>query len=431
MNQILKVLVFALAFLKSSSIVGQTNVDTTFITFPQVEEIFISNNYRLLAQRFNITASEGAIQQARLWNNPLLFVETNLYNPTNGKVFSLGETPFKWYDGKPLDGQLQVQLNQLFLLGGKRSKMIHLAQTNHDIQISIFSDLLRALHYELYQSFILLYYDLESIKILKEEERQLVRLIDIELIALNKGAISGYEVTRLQFELQDIRKSIKEQLDQVADDENSLRMLLSSDPFVFYMPSKQEFGSVPSLMITQMIDSALSNRPEMKITQFALDYNLTNISLQKAYSIPDLNLGANYDRSGNAWYNYTGINMAINLPLFNRNQGNIKIAEQQFRQSQILRKQTEFTIKEEVILAYQKLENSLNQKKMIQPEYEGNLQDISQAATENYNKRTISLLDYLDKIKTARNAQLNLFNLNQSLSLSQAFVNFTTNSKIF
>jgi cobalt-zinc-cadmium efflux system outer membrane protein len=123
--------------------------------------------------------------------------------------------------------------------------------------------------------------------------------------------------------------------------------------------------------------------------------------------------------------------MAINLPLFNRNQGNIRIAEQQFQQSQIQRKQTEFNIKEDVVRAYQKWQNSLQQKNLIQPRYQQNLQDISQSATESYNKRAIGLLDYLDKIKTARSAQLNLFSLEQSLFLSQENINFITNSKVF
>ena len=414
---------------------GQT-VDRVKVTFPQVEDIFLRNNFSLLAQRFNINAAEGAIKQAKLWNNPLFFIESNLYNPINGRFLDYGPVNkgkgdnFIWGNQKPVNGSFSLQLNQLLLLAGKRSKMVHLAEDNKDIQLAIFSDILRALHYNLYQAFILLYYDIQSINILREEESQLVSLINIELIALSKGAVSGYEVTRLQFELQDIRKSIKEQQDEEADDENSLRVVLSSDPFTFYLPQLPSTEPEPALFISQLVDSALTNRPEMKITQYNLDYNRTNISLQKAYAIPDINLGGTYDRSGNAYYNYTGINMAFNLPLFNRNQGNIRIAEQQFQQSQILQKQTEFNIKEEVVKAYQKWQNSLQQKSLIEPQYEQNLQDISQTATESYNKRTIGLLDYLDKIKTARNAQLNLFNLQQSLSLSRENINFTTNSKV-
>jgi cobalt-zinc-cadmium efflux system outer membrane protein len=426
-----------LSSLLYSYIAAAQAVDTVRVTFPQVEEIFLRNNYSLLAQRYSIGASEGAIRQARLWNNPLFFVESNLYNPVNGKFFDYGPVSkgntdkFNWPDGKPINGTISMQLNQLLLLAGKRSKMVHLAEDNKDIQLAIFTDLLRSLHYALYQAFILLHYDIESISILREEESQLVRLISIEEIALSKGAVSGYEVTRLQFELQDIRKSIKEQQDEEADDENSLRTVLNADPFTFYLPVLPKEAPEPTLFVTQLVDSALSNRPEMKIIQYNLDYNRTNVSLQKAYSVPDLTIGGTYDRSGNAYYNYTGVNLAFNLPLFNRNQGNIRVADQQFQQTQIQQKQTEFNIKEDVVKAYQKWQNSLQQKNLIKPEYEQNLQDISQSATDSYNKRTIGLLDYLDKIKTARNAQLNLFNLQQSLSLSRENINFITNSKVF
>jgi cobalt-zinc-cadmium efflux system outer membrane protein len=433
-----RISIFLISFFPAYIGAAQT-VDTVKVTFTQVEEIFLRNNYSLLAQRYNITASEGAIRQARLWNNPLFFIESNLYDPVNGKFFNYGPINtgaktgdnFQWGDKKPVNGTLSVQLNQLLLLAGKRSKMVHLAEDNKDIQLAVFSDLLRALHYELYSAFILLHYDIESINILREEESQLVRLIGIEEIALSKGAVSGYEVTRLQFELQDIRKSIKEQQDEEADDENSLRTLLSSDPFSFYLPQIPQEGPEPTLFVSQLVDSALTNRPEMKITSYTLDYNKTNVSLQRAYAVPDLTVGGTYDRSGNAYYNYTGLNMAINLPLFNRNQGNIRIAEQQFQQSQIQRKQTEFNIKEDVVRAYQKWQNSLQQKNLIQPRYQQNLQDISQSATESYNKRAIGLLDYLDKIKTARSAQLNLFSLEQSLFLSQENIKFITKTKVF
>lgn len=406
--------------------------DTISLSFNQVEDLFLRQNYRLLAQRFNITAAEGAIRQSKLWNNPLFFVESNLYNPLNQKYFHYGATDFKWYDGKPVDGQFMVQLNQLLLMGGKRSKMVHLAETNRDIQAAVFDDLMRALHFNLFESYVMLYYDLQVIRLLHEEEQQLSRLISIEEVALEKGAVSRYEVMRLQFELQEIRRLIKEQRDEQADDENNLRTLLSSEPSAFYKPSVLEGPrNLPASEVNSLIDSALTNRPEMRIVQYNLEYNRSNISLQKAYSIPDLNLGATYDKSGNAYYNYTGLNLAFNLPLFNRNQGNIKIAEQQLQQSQIQLKMTTFGIKEDVLNAYQKWQNSLSQFQQIQPDYVKNLEELSITATENYNRRTISLLDYLDKIRTARNAHLNLFNAQQTLILSQEYINFVTHSRIF
>src|SRR5271154_2742221 len=134
----------------SSPVLFAQPTDTLTVTFQKVEEIFLRNNFSLLAQRFNITVSEGAIKQARLWNNPLFFIESNLYNPVNGKFFDYGpinpkggSDKFNWGDGKQVNGTLSIQLNQLLLLAGKRSKMVHLAQDTKDIQVAVFSDMLR------------------------------------------------------------------------------------------------------------------------------------------------------------------------------------------------------------------------------------------------------------------------------------------------
>ncbi|HNP78533.1 MAG TPA: hypothetical protein PKM91_14930, partial [Cyclobacteriaceae bacterium] len=98
---------------------------------------------------------------------------------------------------------------------------------------------------------------------------------------------------------------------------------------------------------------------------------------------------------------------------------------------ELLQQQTTLTIKQEVISAYQKFQNSLIQKRSIDPRYEQNLRNLSQTATDKYNERIISLLDFLDKIKTARLAQINLYSANESLALSEAYINFVTNSRVF
>lgn len=107
------------------------------------------------------------------------------------------------------------------------------------------------------------------------------------------------------------------------------------------------------------------------------------------------------------------------------------MVHQQFQQSQLLQQKTTLSIKQEVITAYQKFQNSVIQKKSIDPRYEQTLRNLSQVATDKYNERVISLLDFLDKIKTARLAQINLYDANESLAISEAYLNFVTNSRVF
>jgi cobalt-zinc-cadmium efflux system outer membrane protein len=63
--------------------------------------------------------------------------------------------------------------------------------------------------------------------------------------------------------------------------------------------------------------------------------------------------------------------------------------------------------------------------------YLDRIQSISIEATKAYNARSIGLLDYLDKIRTYQQAQLNRVNLLNNLFNTQQLLNYTTNTRFF
>jgi outer membrane protein, heavy metal efflux system len=84
-----------------------------------------------------------------------------------------------------------------------------------------------------------------------------------------------------------------------------------------------------------------------------------------------------------------------------------------------------------VLNAYDKLNTYYNLYNTLPTDYIARIQNISVEATRSYNARAISLLDYLDKIRTYQQAQLNLINLRNNLFQSQQLLNFTTNTRFF
>lgn len=51
--------------------------DTLRLTSPQAEKAFIEKNLLLLASGFQIEAAEAQVVQARLWENPTVFIDVN------------------------------------------------------------------------------------------------------------------------------------------------------------------------------------------------------------------------------------------------------------------------------------------------------------------------------------------------------------------
>lgn len=88
-------------------------------------------------------------------------------------------------------------------------------------------------------------------------------------------------------------------------------------------------------------------------------------------------------------------------------------------------------VQSDVLNAYDKLKTYYEQLN-TQPEgYLDRIRNISVEATKAYNARTIGLLDYLDKIRTYQQAQLNNINLLNNLYNTQQLVNYTTSTRFF
>ncbi len=92
---------------------GQQAPETLQLTIAQADSLFLKQNLLLLANQYQVNASKALIQQARLWDNPTVTAEINLYNPDKQRYFDAGP-----------NGQKIVTVQQLIYLAGKRNKRI-------------------------------------------------------------------------------------------------------------------------------------------------------------------------------------------------------------------------------------------------------------------------------------------------------------------
>jgi cobalt-zinc-cadmium efflux system outer membrane protein len=406
--------------------------DTITLSLQEAEKMFLEKNYLLLAQKFNIQEAAASIKQAKLWYNPTFFFESNFYNPHTGKIFNYARNPSNSNSPYVNNGQFQAQLTQIIGIAGRRSKLVRLAQINKNLEELAFDDLMRVLRLEIYGGYTDLYAALKTQELLRNEEKNLSTLVEMTKIGLKQGAVSGYELTRLQLELQNIQSSLNDLNNTVTDNESSLKLLLGLDPAVFVVPALMPPSSDAALPILESsFDSAMIRRPDRNISEMQLKFSESSLKVERATAVPNLMLGATYDRYGNAYPSYSGVNVTMDLPFFNRNQGNIKKAEIMVESSKAGLTYNELQIKQEVVSAYKKVVdiNDLNSK--TQANYNQDLENISTEAALNYNRRLISLLDYLDKIRTYKNARINLIELEKDYYQSRQYFNYVTNSKFF
>src|SRR6202012_2824677 len=106
--------------------------------------------------------------------------------------------------------------------------------------------------------------------------------------------------------------------------------------------------------LTVLMDSAYHNRTDLQIARANTHINQLNYNYQKSLAVPDLSLSLGYDEAGSFLTNYYGIGASIDLPFFNRNQGNIKSAKAQIASAVAAEKGTQATVEENVSVSLQK-----------------------------------------------------------------------------
>jgi cobalt-zinc-cadmium efflux system outer membrane protein len=101
-------------------------------------------------------------------------------------------------------------------------------------------------------------------------------------------------------------------------------------------------------------------------------------------------------------------NAAIDLPFFNRNQGNIKAAKTSIAQSKLQLNQQTFVVENDVQKAYSKALNSDKLVATIDPEFRNQFQELFKSVTTNFEKRNISMLEFTDFIESYKQNTLQL-----------------------
>ena len=402
--------------------------DTLRLTLAQAQEQFVQKNFALIAQKFNVNIAEAGVQQAKLWYNPNLFVETNLYNGYTHKVLPFGEQNDLI---NPTGGVFNIQLQQILSLTGSRSKLVKLAESNVALQQSAFQDVMRNVRFTLAQTFGNLVNEQAKLRMLELERSRLESLLAAFRAQLKLGVIAPYEVTRLELEQKNFERDQSNLNVQIAQDEAIMRVLLSQSGTVYIIPDNSESAVSNSPSLTQLLDLAFANRPDLQASQQQILYNQNNLTYQKSLATPNLTIGADYQRLGSAFPHYVGAQVLMDLPVRNKNQGNIQSAKVGIDQSKTTAELSHLQVEQDVVAAARQYQEAISLQQKLTPEYLQSIEEISKNATEDYAKRIIDLVSFIDKIRAYRDAQLNLIDLQNDLFQAQQQLNFVTNSKTF
>lgn len=397
--------------------------DSLRLTLTDAEAFFLKNNALLLAQKFNIEASKAQIIQAKLWDNPTFSGEQQLYNQQTKVPVPLGS-----------QGQRAFQIQQLFLLAGKRNKQIELAKINAEASEYNYYDLLRTLAVDLRTNFYDIFFIAKSVAMYDEEMLTFQKLVGAYDEQYAKGNIPLKEVIRLKAFLLTLKKEQNELRQQLIEKQAILRTLLNTRDAAFIAPVINEKTldslGINNLKLDQLTATAFENRYDLKMQDASMRYEKENLLLQKALATPDLRLGYSYDRNGSYIPNYHALTLQIDLPVFNKNQGNIKSSESRIEAARKTFEQGQTSLQNDVLRAYLKVQENNRLEQSIDSKFITSFDTLIEGVVASYQKRNISLIEFVDFVESYKNSVVELNSLKSDRMRSVEELNFVVGKKV-
>jgi len=391
------------------------------LTYTDAVGILLEQNLPLLSSHFQVEASEGELLQARAWNNPHFNWNQDLYSAERNEYFNQ-------------KNQRLIQLDFMFSVSGKHTRAVKLAKIGVEQNQLQYENTKRSLVFELGLKFHQLLMLQKRSELYKVVFSQFKSLIDKYEIQFKVGEIPGSELIRLKSELLTLQNTIVSNQNEVEKEMSEIRTLLNLRPDVT-IQTKEAIVAMPDagqLNYGELISFAEENRPDYLARLNEISYEEMNLKLQKSRSVPDLMLGYQpHDKGSNYVRPYSGLVFEMDVPIFNRNQGNIAASEANINRAKTDAEQALVSLQNEIYSAVNKYFHSRSALENYNLEFLKELEQLNNSALQNYNNKNINILQYLDMQRTYINTMSEYLGLKSEIVQRVIDIEFTTGYQLY
>lgn len=398
---------------------------TIQLSLPEAEKRFVQSNYQLIAQQYQTDQARADIITARLFDNPEISYENLLYNPENKHFLGTSKAV----------GQYQASLSQMIKLAGKRNKNIQLATSGVKLAEYEYFDLMRTLRFELNSTFYKTYYNQQSARVYEEQIKSLKLLLSANEQQLKLGNVAAKDIIRIKSLLYTLQGEYSSLMNDIEDDLTKIKLMTNIEPsadLVLTIPvDETQAEQLTKHPYISLLDSARQNRADLQLAKAGMTYAENNLKLQKANATPDLELTLSYDLKGSYPDNYTGIGIKVPIPLFNRNQGEIKKARIAIDAGKMQFQQQNALLENEVYNSYTSAMRIERLYLGFDQNFNADFDKLIAEVIKNFKNRNIGLIEFLDFYDSYKASTLQMNTLKYERMNAKEELNFVTGSTIF
>lgn len=382
-----------------------------------VREHFERNNPSLRAGQLNVEEAKADEVTANLRPNPQLGIVLDQFTVFNRDQLS------------PNNAQWTPTLTQLIERQGKRRLRYQSAQlatqgTQQDTQ-----DLERNLLFSLRDAFIRVLASKSILQLASDNLAYYDKVIAVNRERFQAGDIAKIDLQRVELQRVQFAGDYQNALVNLRQAKLDLLALMSEKTPVdnFDVDGVFDFhDALPDL--GEVRRQALATRPDLQSTATAVQKAQVDHKLAWANGSTDPTVGIEYQRTGP--YNTLGVDLAIPLRIFDRNQGEKQRTQIEMERSERLRQAAATGVLRDVDSAHAALASLLELLKPYREHYLPEATDVRETISFSYAHGGASLLDFLDAQREYRDTQLNYRNLIASYLSAVNQLNFTVGREV-
>ncbi|MGP8095685.1 MAG: TolC family protein [Candidatus Sulfotelmatobacter sp.] len=371
--------------------------NTTLISLDQAIDLALAHNHSIKAARTLIFQNQAQEITANLRPNPTLGADSQFvpfFSPQDFSGDNLNETQ-----------QFDIGIGYLFERGHKRQRRLQAARDQTAVTRAQVTDAERALVFNVGQQFVSVLLAESTLQFALQDLKSFQQTVDISEAQLKAGSISEGDYLK-----------IKLQLLQFQTDVSSARLakvqaLVGLREFLGYNAVPADYDVMGDLAyqplqakVEDLQMKALRERPDYRAAELGITAARSQILLAKANAKVDVN--GTYDFTHVSGENTASIFVNFELPIFNRNQGEIARTGYALTQAEEQQQAASDTVLSDVANAYEAVRSNDEVVQLYTSGYLQQAQDSRDISEYAYRRGAASLLDFLDAERSYRSVQL-------------------------
>jgi cobalt-zinc-cadmium efflux system outer membrane protein len=327
--------------LLAGTAVGQ---NTTLISLDQAIDLALAHNHSIKASRTLILQNQAQEITANLRPNPTLGADTQFIPFFSPQDFSL--------DNLDQTQQFDIGIGYLFESGHKRQRRLQAARDQTAVTRAQVADAERALAFEVGQQFVSVLLAESTLRFALEDLKAFQQTVDIGEAQFKAGAIGEGDYLKIKLQLLQFQTDVSSARLAKVQALVGLRGLLGYNavPADFDVMGDLAYQSLKA-NLEDLQARALRERPDFRAALLGITAAQSQILLAKANAKVDVN--GTYDFSHVAGETTGSIFVGFDLPIFNRNQGEIARTQYALTQAQEQRQAASDTVLSDVANAYE------------------------------------------------------------------------------